>query len=75
MVERVGFNVAMEALKSGKCVSRLSGINKYVSRKIEMLGKTEIEYGKIDSSHKYNKGAIFDYEDIFANDWIIEDKR
>ena len=74
MKEKIGFNEAMEALKSGKCVRRKSGRNKYVSRKIEMLGKSEIEYGKIDYNEQYTNYATFEYQDIFADDWIIEEK-
>jgi hypothetical protein len=70
------FSDALKAFKEGKSIHRNEAYTTfYVSREVTVEGKTFREYGTKRNNGEFSKNAIFSLEEVFADDWIIEEKK
>lgn len=70
--EKHTFDQAILALRDGALVYRNDGYKRYVKRVISCNGKEIIEYGSWRDKNSFDEGCLFNLEDVFAEDWIIE---
>jgi hypothetical protein len=74
--EKNGFCVALQALKDGHVIHRVGASKRYSNRTIICQNETIVEYGNTWTHDKeFSKGMIFNTDDVFADDWIIEEKK
>lgn len=70
--EKHTFDQAILALRNGAMIYRNDGYKRYAKRVISCNGKEIIEYGSWRDKNSFDEGCLFNLEDVFAEDWIIE---
>jgi hypothetical protein len=74
--DRHDFSEAVKAFKEGKSIHRNENYPTfYTSREITEDGKTTREYGYRRRDGSFSQSISFSIEEVFAEDWIIEEKK
>lgn len=74
--EKYTFTEAIEGLKNGNMIHRSGSKRLYIKREIICNGKSLTEYGNgYIGDDSFAEGINFRFEDVLADDWIIEQKK
>src|SRR3990167_8176730 len=73
--EKVTFEVAVKAFIEGHPIHRKGSYYRCTTRTTIIDGETKVHHGKRYKDGDFSSSLCFDAEDIFANDWIIEEKK